>query len=807
MNFASNCIRPIMFRCFILSLLFLFSRPAVAASQDVLFLTEHCLSAGAGMVLRPHLTRDDTILVFGQRGVPPGPDGTWVISSRTRGELAALEPGRWIGGAFQPLTIPTVGDVTDAASRFPVPGICLAFDYQDDYETLADTLIAELGQSNLTGNAVLYNVPEKKAVSLKNVNPNVIIGIFAGDDTDFLTGVIRIVYTVIIVPVSGDTTWVTGDALREAHERGKTVLALIEAEPDSLHSLPEQIAALRGLGFDGIVVDFIIDDFEPLRIAAARDVNMERQRLTVSQYEREPELERVGNMVKVPAGVYWMGSNAGQGFTNESPYHPVYLNEFWLDMYEVTIMEYVDFLNAGGHDRHYHPIMRDEKACGIFVSETGEFAAVPGREDYPVTYIAWEDANAYAAWAGKRLPTEAEWEAAARGGIRGAMFSTGEYVSQSLANYSGRRRRDFWDHTSPIGVFPPNRYGLYDMCGNVWEWVQDYYHPNFYKPDTMFNPVYLAEDNPVLKYRMIRGGSWADDVDKDSYLRVSARGPNYPVPGHWNSRIGFRCASSDRPTEDRKRASVEELINRLKNSNPKLYQPLSTDSLRSLVIERRRALDPSYRSGILSLRRAVLYSAVIPGTGEFYSGRWLTGIFFLGMEIAAWRYAISNHNKAQEIDVEFRTFANAHFSLEKYTTWLSNYLVLFNGRYPPSYEYVDLPPKNAKTADYYSKISRYNQFLPGWDDYQPYEGQYGASNNRAHYREIREFRRKQKEEYESRFKLYIMALAGNHLLSIADTIWGLKRHSVFRVRGWSWDAGSQFRSVYPAYLLNMKYRW
>ena len=161
-------------------------------------------------------------------------------------------------------------------------------------------------------------------------------------------------------------------------------------------------------------------------------------------------------------------------------------------------------------------------------------------DSHPMINVDWHDATAYAKWAGKRLPTQKEWEFAAGGGLIDKEYSWGNDVSlaRDYANYRGVGGRDKWDRiTAPVGSLQPNGYGLYDMAGNVWEWCQDWYDENYYSNSPGKNP--LGPDSSPLDRRVLRGGSWAFNT---SYLRLAARS-HYPPSNRTDYDVGFRCVS------------------------------------------------------------------------------------------------------------------------------------------------------------------------------------------------------------------------------------------------------------------------
>jgi sulfatase modifying factor 1 len=202
-------------------------------------------------------------------------------------------------------------------------------------------------------------------------------------------------------------------------------------------------------------------------------------------------------MVLIPAGDFQMGSNDSD---DEKPVHTVYLDAFYIDIYEVTNAQYKKFMDATKYKEPNY--WNDSK-----------FNA----PNHPVVGVRWNDAVAYTKWAGKRLPTEAEWEKAARGGLVGKKYPWGDNLTHDDANYSGTGGKDKWVNTSPVGSFAPNGYGLYDMAGNVWEWCADWYDSKYYASSPKSNPKGPSSGERAV----LRGGSWYFSFD--SYLRVADR--------------------------------------------------------------------------------------------------------------------------------------------------------------------------------------------------------------------------------------------------------------------------------------------
>lgn len=221
----------------------------------------------------------------------------------------------------------------------------------------------------------------------------------------------------------------------------------------------------------------------------------------------------------IQSGRFDMGNTHHDiGDDDELPLHTVSLDAFYIDIYEVTNAHYQKFVIATGYSAP--PLWHDPKF---------------NKPDNPVVNVSWNDAVAYAHWAKKRLPTEAEWEYAARGGQIGKIYPTSNYLTHNDANFGGVEGKDIWKWTSPVGSFQPNDYGLYDIIGNVWEWCFDEYNGEFYGFSPEHNPKFGRRIAPKNEnFRILRGGAWGGSKDD---LRVSDRW--YHLSS--GSTIGFRC--------------------------------------------------------------------------------------------------------------------------------------------------------------------------------------------------------------------------------------------------------------------------
>ncbi|RNC79700.1 MAG: formylglycine-generating enzyme family protein [Balneola sp.] len=300
-------------------------------------------------------------------------------------------------------------------------------------------------------------------------------------------------------------------------------------------------------------------------------------------------------MVWIAGGSFNMGGDDLQAKPDELPLHQVSVSGFWMDIHEVTNAQFEEFANATGYLtvaertpdweelKKQLPLGTPKPPDSVLVPASlvfekdfvekklptwnwvpganwrqplGPESTNEGQENYPVIHIAWEDAQAYADWAGKRLPTEAEWEYAARGGV----FETQSTRKQAAiaANiwhgtfpYSNSEDDGHY-YSAPVKSFEPNILGLYDMAGNVWEWTQDWYDPNYYKisngaenpvgPDKGFDPF-----EPTIPKKVVRGGSFLCHESYCAGYRVSARMRSSPDTGLLHT--GFRLVKDYTPND------------------------------------------------------------------------------------------------------------------------------------------------------------------------------------------------------------------------------------------------------------------
>ncbi len=252
----------------------------------------------------------------------------------------------------------------------------------------------------------------------------------------------------------------------------------------------------------------------------------------VSQYvPKKVEIKEIEplltEMAIISGGSYLRGSN--EGARDEMPRHAVIIESFAMDIHPVTNEQFVRFLQAmgGEKDSNNNDIIRLRDSR--IKRNAGKLSIESGYSKHPVVGVTWYGAVAYAKWVGKRLPFEAEWEAAATCGRENALYPTGEEIERSQANF-------FSSDTTAVLSYPPNPFGLYDMAGNVYEWCQDWYAYNYYDASAV-EPEH-PKGPPQGVYRVLRGGCWKS-LKED--LRSSHRHRNNP--GAVNGTYGFRCAA------------------------------------------------------------------------------------------------------------------------------------------------------------------------------------------------------------------------------------------------------------------------
>lgn len=277
-------------------------------------------------------------------------------------------------------------------------------------------------------------------------------------------------------------------------------------------------------------------------------------------------------MVWIPPGSFKMGSDTGRA--DEKPIHEVSLTGFFMDVHEVTNRQFEEFVTATGFKTEAEKVPdipgvpKEKLVPGALVFTEGRgWTYIPGanwrhpegpdsdvkdRMDHPVVQICWDDAQAYARWAGKRLPTEAQYEYAALGGQKESQYAWGvEPPSETKpqANFwqgdfpAKNANTDGFARTAPVKSFKPNGYGLYDIAGNVWEWCGDFYRPDAYSNSASQDPIGPADshdpDEPGMVKRVVRGGSYLCAECYCKGYRVASRMKSSPDTGLCHT--GFRC--------------------------------------------------------------------------------------------------------------------------------------------------------------------------------------------------------------------------------------------------------------------------
>ena len=331
-----------------------------------------------------------------------------------------------------------------------------------------------------------------------------------------------------------------GPAPGSTLEPDATILLTFDGTPTGVN------VSVGDITVDGTTVT-VSGPFSPGTLVLTVNWDDGEQTFTYNVNEPPPE-----GMVLIPAGTFQMGSTDEDASEHEQPVHTVHLDAFYMDIYEVTNAQYKVFVDANPpwqKDKIKDKI--DERVhWGGYLDSWDGNNYPSGKADHPVVHVSWYAAVAYAQWVGKRLPTEAEWEYAARGRLAGQKYPWGDTITPANANY-GEHVGD----TTPVGQYAANGYGLYDMSGNVWEWCLDAYDADFYAAShNSQNPLAGAAtikeildtftSIPTDPSRVLRGGSWRFLAQN---LRVAYRLSGGPSWTGTNDDDGLRCVRAVTP--------------------------------------------------------------------------------------------------------------------------------------------------------------------------------------------------------------------------------------------------------------------
>ena len=290
-----------------------------------------------------------------------------------------------------------------------------------------------------------------------------------------------------------------------------------------------------------------VNSNEVFQTSPSRDLILQNQTENV---EPSKNISQDG-MIFIKGGTFTMGTDDGMDY--EAPAHSVSVDSFWIDETETTVAEFEKFVKATGY------VTEAEKFgnSGVFDFEKKSWTMRDGanwkhpegansaaKSDEPVRQVSWNDANAYAEWAVKCLPTEAEWEFAARGGLQDKTYAWGDDLrpnGMTVANWwqgefpENNTVEDGFRGVAPVKSFVPNGYGLYDVAGNVWEWTADWFDADYYKSSPKKNPSGAG----LGTERAMRGGSFLCAENFCTNYRVAGRSHSSPETGLNN--VGFRC--------------------------------------------------------------------------------------------------------------------------------------------------------------------------------------------------------------------------------------------------------------------------
>ena len=296
------------------------------------------------------------------------------------------------------------------------------------------------------------------------------------------------------------------------------------------------------------------------RLGSSRKASGERTRVTTGSIE---------GMIRLDGGRFLMGTESAEGFPadGEGPVREVTLDGFYMDTCAVTNRQFTEFVRATGYKTeaerfgwsfvfqgHVPKVIVEARVRGAAwwckIDEAswrrpeGPDSNIDSREEHPVTHVSWNDAVEYCRWASKRLPTEAEWEYAARGGLEQQTYPWGDELTPSGRHLCNIWQGEFPTHDTgedgysapaPVRTYPPNSYGFYTIVGNAWEWCSDWFDPSYHVTATRRNPVGPAQGSA----RVMKGGSYLCHKSYCNRYRVAARTSNTPESSTTN--ISFRC--------------------------------------------------------------------------------------------------------------------------------------------------------------------------------------------------------------------------------------------------------------------------